>query len=112
MIIGIFFSHKLYYYIYIYFIHFFGNLYERSYFFLHIILIGNIFNIDGRGIAVEDIKVNLKKKKLTIKTVNYTLAPFVNSVEKCTYFQKDGYGMLKKYMTNLFVYFLFIFPPF
>ncbi|CAD2099372.1 MSF1-like protein, putative [Plasmodium vinckei] len=51
----------------------------------------NLFNIDGRGIAVEDIKVNLKKKKLTIKTVNYTLSPFVNSVEKCTYFQKDGY---------------------
>ncbi|CAA9989370.1 MSF1-like protein, putative [Plasmodium knowlesi strain H] len=52
-------------------------------------LFRNLLNIDGRGVGIEDIDINLREKKLTMSTVNYTLTPFVNLTEKCVYLQKD-----------------------
>ncbi|GAW82319.1 MSF1-like protein [Plasmodium gonderi] len=52
-------------------------------------LFRNIFNIDGCGVGIEEIDINLMQKKLTVSTANYTLSPFVNLTEKCVYFQKE-----------------------
>lgn len=49
----------------------------------------NWFHIDGKGMAIEEIVVNLKERRLTINTVNHTLSPFIKITEKCVYFQKD-----------------------
>ncbi|EWC86781.1 hypothetical protein PFNF54_04334 [Plasmodium falciparum NF54] len=53
-------------------------------------LLKKLFNVDGSGLAIEEILINLEKKNLTINTVNYTLNPFVNITEKCEYFQKEN----------------------
>ncbi|CAG9473477.1 MSF1-like protein, putative [Plasmodium vivax] len=53
-------------------------------------LFRNLLNIDGRGVGIEDIDINLREKKLTVSTVNYTLTPLVNLTEKCVYLQKAG----------------------
>ncbi|SBT80173.1 MSF1-like protein, putative [Plasmodium malariae] len=50
----------------------------------------NLFNIDGKGLALEEIIINLREKKLTVNTVNYTLNPLINISEECVYFQKDN----------------------
>ncbi|EUD69152.1 hypothetical protein C922_00015 [Plasmodium inui San Antonio 1] len=52
-------------------------------------LFRNLLNIDGRGVGIEDISINLREKKLTVSTVNYTMTPLVNFTEKCVYLQKD-----------------------
>ncbi|SOV81189.1 MSF1-like protein, putative [Plasmodium sp. gorilla clade G3] len=53
-------------------------------------ILRKLFNVDGSGLAIEEILINLEKKNLTINTVNYTLNPFVNITEKCEYFQKEN----------------------
>ncbi|GAB67818.1 MSF1-like protein, partial [Plasmodium cynomolgi strain B] len=52
-------------------------------------LFRNLLNIDGRGVGIEDIDINLREKKLTVSTVNYTMTPLVNLTEKCVYLQKE-----------------------
>ncbi|SBS86169.1 MSF1-like protein [Plasmodium ovale curtisi] len=80
----------------------------------------NLFNIDGKGIAIENIEVDLKTKNLTVRTVNYTLSPLVNITETCSYFQKgeeenhtcyrqkttlsiNGFGYMKNFIENVFL---------
>ncbi|VWU52464.1 MSF1-like protein, putative [Hepatocystis sp. ex Piliocolobus tephrosceles] len=77
--------------------------------------IKNFFNIDDRGIIIEDINVNLKKKKLTLTSINHTLSPYIKSVETCIYYQNgdnehqtcykqsmslniSGFGFMRKFI--------------
>ncbi|KJP89928.1 hypothetical protein AK88_00384 [Plasmodium fragile] len=66
-------------------------------------LFQNVLNIDGGGVGIEDININLREKKLTVRTANYTLTPFVNLTEKCVYVQKhdDDNKTLYKQTTTL-----------
>ncbi|SBT78177.1 MSF1-like protein, putative [Plasmodium ovale] len=80
----------------------------------------NLFNIDGKGIAIENIEVDLKTKNLTVRTVNHTLSPLVNITETCSYFQKgeeenhtcykqkttlsiNGFGYMKNFIENTII---------
>lgn len=77
----------------------------------------NIFHIDGKGLAIEEILINQKEKKLTINTTNYTLSPFIKITEECIYYQKgndenhthykqttalhmSGFGYMKNFIEN------------
>lgn len=57
----------------------------------------NLFHIDGKGMAIEEVSVDLNKRLMTIDTVNHTMSPFIKIKEKCVYFQKDCNSNLTNY---------------